>query len=445
MVQKADIKDELKIAYAEMPRKLAQEVEERALLEKEKDAAKKIVSKAIEIYKNSLVAPGEAVGTLAAQSIGEPGTQMTMRTFHYAGVAEVAVPQGLPRLAEIVDAKKEPDSPVMRIPLTKNITTQKQADEIAASIMEVPISKVTEVKTDTDEVLIKVKVLDPIFDAEVEKSLKKLKTVEKVRGVYHIIPKQKNITTLFRIRQKLGSLTLSGVKNIRRTLVKQEDGRFVIYTEGSNLKDVLKIKDVDKANVYTNDIWQIYDVLGVEAARNSIIFEAKQVLDEQNLGVDVRHLMLVADMMTREGDIEAIGRHGISGSKSSVLAKAAFEETTKHLLNASLKGDIDSLTGVAESIIVGNPPPVGTGVVKLVMRPVKYLESASQKKAVEKKEDKKQEIEKKVAKKDEKKAEAIVKAKPDKKKAEVAAKAKKEEKKPAKSAEEKKAPKKKKK
>jgi len=142
----------------------------------------------------------------------------------------------------------------------------------------------------------------------------------------------------------------------------------IIYTEGSNLREVHKLKGVEKDNIYSNNIQEIYDFMGVEAARNSIIAEAKKVLDEQNLTVDIRHLMLVADMMTLTGGISAIGRHGISGSKTSVIAKAAFEETTKHLLNASLKGEEDYLTGVAESIIVGKPPPVGTGIVKLGMK-----------------------------------------------------------------------------
>jgi DNA-directed RNA polymerase subunit A" len=131
---------------------------------------------------------------------------------------------------------------------------------------------------------------------------------------------------------------------------------------------VYKIKGIEHDKVYSNNIQEIYEFMGIEAARNAIIREAKQVLDEQNLGVDIRHLMLVADMMTLTGDISAIGRHGISGSKSSVIAKAAFEETTKHLLSASLKGEEDYLTGVAESIIVGKPPPVGTGIVRLGMK-----------------------------------------------------------------------------
>ena len=116
-------------------------------------------------------------------------------------------------------------------------------------------------------------------------------------------------------------------------------------------------------------IQEIYEVFGVEAARNSIINEASTTLDEQGLTVDIRHIMLVADLMTNDGDVKAIGRHGISGRKSSVLARAAFEITAAHLLHAALTGEVDHLDGVAENIIVGQPVTLGTGAVNLVYAP----------------------------------------------------------------------------
>ena len=126
---------------------------------------------------------------------------------------------------------------------------------------------------------------------------------------------------------------------------------------------------MDKKRTSTNSIQEIYEVLGVEAARNSIIDEASKTLDEQGLTVDIRHIMLVADLMTNDGDVKAIGRHGISGRKSSVLARAAFEITAAHLLHAALTGEVDHLDGVAENIIVGQPVTLGTGAVNLVYAP----------------------------------------------------------------------------
>ena len=109
----------------------------------------------------------------------------------------------------------------------------------------------------------------------------------------------------------------------------------------------------------------------MEAARNSIIEEASHTLDEQGLSVDIRHIMLVADLMTNDGDVKAIGRHGISGRKSSVLARAAFEITAAHLLTAAMTGEEDHLDGVAENIIVGQPVTLGTGAINLVYAPVR--------------------------------------------------------------------------
>jgi DNA-directed RNA polymerase subunit A' len=98
-----------------------------------------------------------------------------------------------------------------------------------------------------------------------------------------------------------------------------------------------------------------------------LIQEAKSVLEEQGLDVDVRHVMLVADMMTATGEVQQIGRHGISGKKSSVLARAAFEITVPNIVDAAIKGESDPLEGVTENVIVGQSIPVGTGLVELFM------------------------------------------------------------------------------
>ena len=105
----------------------------------------------------------------------------------------------------------------------------------------------------------------------------------------------------------------------------------------------------------------------VEAARNAIIREAMGVLEEQGLDVDIRHVMLVADIMTSTGDVRQIGRHGISGEKSSVLARAAFEITVPNIVDAAIRGESDPLKGVTENVIVGQSIPIGTGLVDLYM------------------------------------------------------------------------------
>ncbi len=373
------IERELEKAAEILPPSLIDKLREASSKIKKPSDLKVMIDHAISVYNECKVAPGEAVGTIAAQSIGEPGTQMTMRTFHYAGVAEVAVPQGLPRLIEVLDAKREPSNMIMRIPLDREkVKTLQDAEQIGKRMREVIVSDVASLHSNLSEMVVEIIVNDPLYIEDIEKNIKKLGDYVRTKKGFKVISKKKNIADLAKIRKKISKLKLAGVKGISRILIKEEDGQFVIYTEGSNLRETYKIKGVDRNNIYTNNIQEIYEFMGIEAARNAIVQEAKQVLDEQNLTVDIRHLMLVADMMTLTGEISAIGRHGISGSKTSVIAKAAFEETTKHLLNASLKGEEDYLTGVAESIIVGKPPPVGTGIVRLGMKPLNPIKKNSQ-------------------------------------------------------------------
>jgi len=160
---------------------------------------------------------------------------------------------------------------------------------------------------------------------------------------------------------------VKGVPNIRRVLVSEEKGEWVIRTDGSNLSRVLEIQGIDPTRVTTNHVHEIAKTLGIEAARNALIKEAMGVLEEQGLDVDIRHVMLVADMMASTGDVRQIGRHGISGEKSSVLARAAFEITIPNIVDAAIKGESDPLKGVTENVIVGQAIPIGTGLVDLYM------------------------------------------------------------------------------
>ena len=133
----------------------------------------------------------------------------------------------------------------------------------------------------------------------------------------------------------------------------------------------MKVKGVDYTRTITNNIYEIYEVLGIEAARNAIIKEAIETLEEQGLEVDVRHIMLVADVMTADGELRQIGRHGVAGEKQSILARAAFEMTVNNLLEAAVKGEIDELRGITENIIVGQPIKLGTGDIELVYKGVR--------------------------------------------------------------------------
>jgi len=130
----------------------------------------------------------------------------------------------------------------------------------------------------------------------------------------------------------------------------------------------MRVKGVDPTRTITNNIHEIEKVLGIEAARQALINEIMNVLEEQGLDVDIRHVMLVADLMTRTGTVKQVGRHGVTGEKPSVLARAAFEVTVKHLLDAAARGERDELKGVAENVIIGQLIPLGTSMVKLIMK-----------------------------------------------------------------------------
>lgn len=343
------------------------------------DELRKLIIKLKQAYDRAYVEAEEAVGTVAAQSVGEPGTQMTMRTFHYAGVTELNVTLGLPRLIEIVDAREKIKTPTMDIYFTED----KRDDEEFVRTLANKIGKSTinDILSDfnlnygtmeVEAVLDNKKIAEKRLDRE-EIDKKILKTFKKaVINGDHIVLSSNAEDSDFIIRElrlladKFRDLQISGIKNIGRVIIRRDD-EWIIHTEGSNLKEVLSMDGIDQVRTTTNNIHEIGQVLGIEAARRSIINEAQKTLSEQGLSVDVRHIMLVADIMTSEGVVKSIGRHGISGEKSSVLARAAFEETGKHLLHASIRGEVDELTGIIENIIIGQPIPLGTGSIGVKM------------------------------------------------------------------------------
>lgn len=348
---------------------------------------KKIVEVTCERLEIHMIDPNESVGILAAQSIGEPGTQMTMRTFHYAGVAEMNVTLGLPRLIEIVDARRVPSTPIMEIHLEKE--AQDDLEKVRAIASNIELTKVidiADVETDINnmEVLVKLdrrkmerKSITPEDVLRRLNKAKGLKGLAEMReGNVVIKCDEPSYKKLQRISEDTKHTPIKGIEGITRAVIRKVSGSYVVYTEGSNLEKVLEIENVDRTRTSTNSILEIFEVLGIEAARNSLINEASKTLDEQGLTVDIRHIMLVADLMTNDGDVKAIGRHGISGRKSSVLARAAFEITSTHLLRAAITGEVDLLEGVVENIIVGQPVTVGTGAVNLVWSPAKKKEGA---------------------------------------------------------------------
>jgi DNA-directed RNA polymerase subunit A" len=352
-------------------------VEHAARDKKIEKKLKNIVEKALEEYGKNLIDPTEACGIISAQSIGEPGTQMTMRTFHYAGVAEINVTLGLPRLIEIVDARSTPSTPMMNIYLRDEYRINPDlAKEIANKIEITRLTDVADIEMDLVNITISIKPNKKTMEKKgiiIEDLLERIQSIRKLsakieKETIKVTLDEPGYKILQNTNEALKNLKIKGIDGIKRVIIRKEPNEgYVIYSEGSNLKEVLDIEGVDPYRVTTNDIHAIARELGIEAARNMIIQEAYATLSEQGLNVDMRHIMLVADVMTADGTVRAIGRHGVSGEKSSVLSRAAFEITVNHLLLASQRGESDELNGVAENIIVGQPVNLGTGAIELVM------------------------------------------------------------------------------
>ncbi len=342
------------------------------------------------------IAPFEAVGVVAAQSIGEPGTQMTMRTFHFAGVAE-HVPTGLPRLIEIVDAKKAPKKAIIDMYLKGEYArSASKAEEAARKLSAVYVSEVARVEDDLETKTLSItysesdgKALGVTFatlkkaieaiapDATfgdskiVIKPKKAAKAPKKKKADEPAAPVESRDFTCKNIRKlanKIKDTIVKGVEDIHRAVVvKSPSGEYFVRASGSNVIGAMQQEHVDAKRVYTNNLMEINRVFGIEAARNAIVKEIQDVMTLQKMSVDIRHILLIADAMTFSGDIKSIGRHGLSGSKVGVLGRAAFEETIKHLVNASVFAEEERLIGVTENIIVGQTVPIGTGRVRLTM------------------------------------------------------------------------------
>ncbi len=348
-----------------------------------KTQAQSIATEVELVYLRSRVEPLEPVGTVSAQSIGEPGTQMTMNTFHYAGVAEIDVTQGLPRLIEIVDARRNPKTPTMTIYLEDDYAhDQEKAYSAVWEIEASPLISLGTISTDLEEMHLKINlnkktlITRGMKPDQVAAKIEEKLDVNLTRKGHKIIvaPTTTTFRELLQLVSTLRTLVFKGIESIDRVVLRKEvfgdaEGEFVLYTEGSAFEKVLKIEGVDATRTTTNNIHEINQTLGIEAAREAIINETKSTLDGQGLDdVNVRHLMLVSDMMTSTGAIESIGRHGVSGTKGSVLARAAFEVTVNHLIEAAVYGEKDDLKGVTENVIVGKPIKLGTGDVSLRMR-----------------------------------------------------------------------------
>ncbi|KAK4170350.1 hypothetical protein QBC43DRAFT_4430 [Cladorrhinum sp. PSN259] len=410
-------------------------------------------------WSRSMVAPGEMVGVLAAQSIGEPATQMTLNTFHFAGVSSKNVTLGVPRLKEILNVAKDIKTPSMVVYLDSPNATQEEAKRMRNAVEHTSLRSVTAVTeiyydpviTETvipeDSDLVESYFLigdqsasEPI-DAQSrwlmriildrQKMLDKGLRVEDVAAAIKQEYKD-DIAVIFsdnnaeemvvriRVLRKgdddkdedgnnlveddvmlkklekhlLDNCTLRGVEGIERAFLNKTsklavlpDGsqsankdkypeccEWYLDTQGTSLREVLTVEGVDTKRTSTNDLYQIVDVFGIEAARSALMGELTQVLAFDGSYVNHRHLALLVDVMTYRGSIAAVTRHGINRADTGALMRCSFEETVEILLEAAAVGELDDCRGISENVMLGQMAPMGTGHFDVLLDP-KMLET----------------------------------------------------------------------
>ena len=191
---------------------------------------------------------------------------------------------------------------------------------------------------------------------------------------------------IYQLKEKLKKTIISGVKGIEQILIVKKNKDFVVMTLGTNLKEIIELKEINKDKLISNDIHEVASVFGIEATRQLIINEINDVLKTQGLDIDKRHLKLIADAMTTTGEVKGVTRMGIIAQKSSILARATFETPTKQFVNAITKGHKDELSSVIENIILNQPVPVGTGLPGLLVNVIGPLIKEDSKKKIAKKE-----------------------------------------------------------
>jgi len=363
-----------------LPQKVLQEIEELCPPSKMKKVAERVCDE----FMAAKIDPGEAVGLVSAESIGEPGTQMTLDTFHYAGVSEMNVTMGLPRIIEILDGRKTLATPMMEVFLKGPYNKGKDIKEIALQIKETKLGElvseyvlnIVELKIELVLKLDKLKELGVTVAAIGKAAEKGLKGVTvKVEGDAVSLKlkdrDEKSLNELYRVKEHSKEVYVQGIKEVSQVLPVKRKDEFIIITAGTNLNKIVELDVVDGTRTTSNDIFEIANTLGIEAARQAIIDEVLKVIDAQGLNVDVRHIMLVADTMCASGEIKGITRYGVVSEKASVLARASFEIPIKHIINAALIGEVDKLNSVVENVMLNQVVPIGTGLTGLNMRTIK--------------------------------------------------------------------------
>lgn len=345
-------------------------------------------------YRCAITEPGTAVGAVGATSIGEPSTQMTLKTFHFAGVASMNITQGVPRIKEIINAVRNISTPV----ITANLIQDRDAEQarlVKGRIEKTTLGEITEYieelfLPDDCFILIKIslqrikilqlevdmfRIAESICMSKLPIPLKSHQVKLRGQSIITIYPDANSKSTLYfalqHLKKALLGVTVKGFPNVSRCIIHADDKKgdtFKLLVEGTDFRKVLATPGVDGRRSRFNSILDVAQILGIEAARTLIVTEILDTMAGHGIGLDQRHVMLLADLMTFKGEVLGITRNGLVKMKESVLMLASFERTTDHLFDAAYYGQQDKIDGVSDSIILGVPMRVGTGLFKLLAR-----------------------------------------------------------------------------
>jgi DNA-directed RNA polymerase III subunit RPC1 len=344
-------------------------------------------------YGKTVCEPGTAVGAIGAQGIGEPCTQMTLKTFHFAGVASMNITLGVPRIKEIIDAMINISTPIITAHL-ENAHDAHGATAVRARVERTLLGNVCRaVRQIYRHDLVCVQV---VLDGDAIEALQLDVNAESVRHAIlqcvaprlklkeehiecidkltlHVYPttteRRELLYNLQFLMTELPSVVIFGVPGITRAVIKEvrdDPPEFQLLVEGNALMSVLGTPGIDSLRTTSNHILETYACLGIEAARATIVREIQITMGGHGIACDIRHLMLLAETMTSKGRVLGITRHGVAKMKGSILMLASFETPTDHLFDAAVHSRNDPVVGVSESIILGAPMPIGTGLFNVL-------------------------------------------------------------------------------
>lgn len=342
-------------------------------------------------YMRAQMEPGSAVGALCAQSIGEPGTQMTLKTFHFAGVASMNITLGVPRIKEIINASKNISTPI----ITAHLDVEDDADYarlVKGRIEKTLLGEISEYIEEVflpDDCFILVKLsLERIRLLRLEVNAETVRysiCMSKLRvkpgdiavhgeAVVCVSPRENNKSSMYYVlqslKEELPKVVVQGIPEVARAVIHIDEqsgkNKYKLLVEGDNLRAVMATHGVNGSRTTSNNTYEVERTLGIEAARSTIINEIQYTMVNHGMSIDRRHVMLLADLMSYKGEILGITRFGLAKMKESVLMLASFEKTADHLFDAAYFGQKDSVCGVSECIIMGIPMNIGTGLFKLL-------------------------------------------------------------------------------